>query len=330
MSLMTVRQCFNKMLPVPAWQRRSQQTVALYDEVGDIASRVMDVPDWEEMRIFNFSEMSDLFKIALRHRIDFILLCVDRNLEKAMDLVKAADKHTSLAIIPSIVYHPHPSRDEVKAALQSSADDFIWGEWDGELFALKVKMIIDRSTRDMAVNPTSQLPGPTMIEQEINGLLKEKQEFAVCYLDIDDFKAYNDYRGYFYGDRALRLVSYIIRDIVSDVSPESFVGHIGGDDFIFLLPTNKVDVVCSNIIKAFDRIIPWRYEPDDAERGQIITTNRKGQKETYPLMTISIAVLIANDTFQHLGQMSHMLADLKNYTKTLSGSNYMIERRKRY
>lgn len=330
MNFMTVRQCFSKLLPATEEYCRPIQTVALYDEVGDAVSRILAVPGWESMRVIKFSEMSDLFKIALRNRIDFILLCVDRNLNKAVELVQAADKHMSLSIIPSIIYHSQPRRDEIKVGLQSCADDFIWGEWDGEIFALKVKMISERASRDLAMNPTSQLPGPTIIEQEINGLLTRQEEFAVCYLDIDDFKAYNDYRGYFYGDRVLRLISHIIRDIVSDVSPESFVGHIGGDDFIFLLPPHQVDLVCSTILKTFDRIIPWRYDADDAERKQIVTTNRKGEKETFGLMTISIAVLIANSEFEHLGQMSHMLADLKNYTKTLAGSNYMIERRRRY
>ncbi|MCK4856455.1 MAG: diguanylate cyclase [candidate division Zixibacteria bacterium] len=306
------------------------RSVALYDEVGNIASQLLVVPGWEQVRIFNFKKMSDLFRIALRNRIDFILICVDGDLEEAVNLIEQADKHMSLSIIPAVIYHRRPTREQIRAGLSSAADDFIWGEWDGELFALKVKMITTRSRRDMAINPTSRLPGPVIIEQEVNSRLQAQEKFAVCYLDIDDFKAYNDHRGYFYGDRVLRLVAHIIRDVVSDLSPDSFVGHIGGDDFLFLLPVEMVDSVCANIIKAFDAIIPYRYHEDDRERGQIITTGRGGRKKTFGLMTISIAVLIANNSFTHLGQMSHMLADLKSYTKSLAGSNYIIERRERY
>jgi diguanylate cyclase (GGDEF)-like protein len=232
--------------------------------------------------------------------------------------------------LPTIIYHQNPSREEIKQGLQSGADEYYWGEWDGELFQLRIKMIHENSKRDIGVNPTSELPGPILIEQEIKRRLDNQEEFAVCYLDIDNFKAYNDYRGYFYGDRTIRLVARIVRDIVSDLSPGSFVGHIGGDDFLFLLPTGHVDPVCSNIIKTFDRIIPARYNEDDRNRGQIITTNRRGETEVYGLLTISIAVLIANGAFNHLGEMSHMLADLKSYIKSLSGSNYVIERRKKY
>jgi diguanylate cyclase (GGDEF)-like protein len=309
---------------------RQPRTVAIYDELGDAAARVLAVPGWEEVRVFSFRELGDLFRISLRHRVDLILMCIDDSLEAASALARMVDRHMSLAIIPAVIYQANPTREQIKRGLQSCADDYLWGEWDGELFGLRVRMIAERSNRDMAVNPTSQLPGPTLIEQEINARLQEQQRFAVCYLDIDDFKAYNDYRGYFYGDRIIRLVARIVRDIVADLAPESFVGHIGGDDFLFLLDPDQVDNVCSNVIRTFDRIVPWRYAEDDRERGQILTRNRQGEMKTFGLMTISIAVLIADTSFSHMGEMSHMLADLKSYTKSLSGSNYTIERRTRY
>lgn len=309
---------------------REPRTVAIYDELGNAAARVMAVPGWEEVRIFNFRELGDLFRISLRYRVDLILISIDQSLEAAMALARTVDRHMALAIIPTIIYQANPSRDQIKRGLKSCADDYIWGEWDGELFGLRVRMIAERANRDMAVNPTSQLPGPTLIEQEIHRRLQDHERFAVCYLDIDDFKAYNDYRGYFYGDRIIKLVAHITRDVVADLAPESFVGHIGGDDFLFLIKPEQVDIVCSNIIRTFDRIIPWRYADDDRERGQIVTRNRQGEKKIFGLMTISIAVLIADSSFTHIGEMSHMLADLKSYTKSLSGSNYTIERRTRY
>jgi diguanylate cyclase (GGDEF)-like protein len=326
----TNKQNFLTTFSQPNQVRRSPNCVALYDEVGEATSLVLGVPGWEEMMVFNFRRMEDLFKIVLRHRIDFILLSVQDGLEQAMQMVEQINSHMALSTLPTVIYHHSPTRDQIKQGLQSIADDYLWGEWDGELFQLRIKMIHERSQRDIGVNPTSELPGPILIEQEINRRLGAHEEFAVCYLDIDNFKAYNDYRGYFYGDRAIRLVAYIIRDIVSDLSPASFVGHIGGDDFIYLLPAEHVDPVCSTIIKTFDRIIPYRYDEDDRNRGQIISVDRLGETKVYGLLTISIAVLIANNSFTHLGEMSHMLADLKSYIKSLSGSNYIVERRKKY
>ncbi len=330
MEVVTSKQNFLNTFPLPKQIKRAANSVALYDEVGEATQLLMGVPGWQEMLIFNFRELEDLFKISLRHKIDFILLYLNSGLPKAIEFVRAINTHMALSTLPTVIYHKNPTRDEIKVGMQAGADDYLWGAWDGELFQLRIKMIHENSKRDIGVNPTSELPGPILIEQEIKQRLENHEEFAVCYLDIDNFKAYNDYRGYFYGDRTIRLVAHIIRDIVSDLSPGSFVGHIGGDDFLFLLPSGDVDPVCSNIIKTFDRIIPARYEEDDRNRGQIVTTNRRGETEVYGLLTISIAVLIANGSFNHLGEMSHMLADLKSYIKSLSGSNYVIERRKKY
>jgi diguanylate cyclase (GGDEF)-like protein len=313
--VVTNKQNFLTTFPLKKPVRRAANSIALFDEVGEATSLVLGVPGWEETLIFKFHELDALFKIALRHKIDFVLLCPRNKLPETIEIVRAINSHMSLATIPTVIYHKEPTREEIKLGLQSGADDYLWGEWDGELLQLRIKMISENSKRDIGINPTSELPGPILIEQEIKQRLVAQEHFAVCYLDIDNFKAYNDYRGYFYGDRTIRLVARIVRDIVSDLAPGSFVGHIGGDDFIFLLPTKEVDAVCSNIIKTFDRIIP---------------TNRRGETQSYDLLTISIAVLIANGAFTHLGEMAHMLADLKSYIKTLSGSNYVIERRKKY
>jgi diguanylate cyclase (GGDEF)-like protein len=156
-------------------------------------------------------------------------------------------------------------------------------------------------------------------------------DFAVCYADLDNFKAYNDYYGYYFGDKVIRLTARIIKDAVFDICPEGFVGHVAGDDFVMILPPDLIDSVCSGVIKTFDSLIPYRYREEDRERGNITTTNRRGEIEQFSLLTLSIAVVInSNREFEHVGELSKMLADLKTATKRLAGSNYMVERRKKY
>jgi diguanylate cyclase (GGDEF)-like protein len=190
---------------------------------------------------------------------------------------------------------------------------------------------MERSRRDLGVNPTSRLPGPGLLEHEIKRRLDRGETFAVCYGDLDNFKAYNDYHGYGFGDRIVRLTAQIIRDVAYDISTDAFVGHIGGDDFVFIIPQDLIDTICSNIIATFDRVIPYRYSEVDRQRGFILTKNRKGQEETFPIMSISIAVLVNRPRmFTHVGEMSKMLADLKCFTKKKEGSNYFVERRRKY
>ena len=217
------------------------------------------------------------------------------------------------------------------AAFENGAEDFICGEWLDKLVEVRLRRTIDRSRRDLSINPSTRLPGPASIEKEIIRLLSMNMEFAVCYADLDNFKAYNDYYGYVFGDRIIKLTARIIRDVVFDCCREGFVGHIAGDDFIFIVPPHLIDMTCNWTLNTFDRLIPYRYEQKDLEQGVICTADRTGQIQEYPILSMSIAVVINREgKFDHIGELSKMMADLKKAAKQQPGSNYMVERRKKY
>lgn len=246
-------------------------------------------------------------------------------------MLRTIKRNTFLSIIPVILYHPEPSDSIVIAAYENGAEDIIYGEWIDQLEKVRIRQVIERSRRDLSINPTTRLPGAQIIDQEISRLLNMGDQFAVCYADLDNFKAYNDYYGYVFGDRIIKLTARIIKDSVFDLCRGGFVGHIAGDDFIFIIPVELIDSVCGSILKTFDSIIPFRYTEEDMLKGWIETNNRRGVTERFPLLTMSIAVLPANNKlFNHVGEMSKMLADLKEATKKKSGSNYQLERRKPY
>jgi diguanylate cyclase (GGDEF)-like protein len=287
--------------------------------------------DKDKISFHYFRTIEELLVLGQRYHLDLVIIAGRGEFLKEVEMVRLMKEHIFLAIIPTVLYHPDPQESIAMAAYENGVDAFLFGEWKDKLFQAQLRMVAERSRRDISVNPSTWLPGPTLIEKEIDRLLKLEADFGVCYADIDNFKAYNDYYGYYYGDRVIRLTARIIRDIVFDLCREGFVGHIGGDDFIFILPTDLVGKACENVIKAFDTLIQYRYAEEDRIRGVIHTKNRKGELETFPILTISIAVLInQKGVFGHVGEMSHMLADLKKYSKSLEGSNFVIERRKKY
>ncbi|MFH2036187.1 MAG: diguanylate cyclase [Candidatus Zixiibacteriota bacterium] len=278
-----------------------------------------------------FYTLDELLILSQRYHLDLAVIAGDGDYIKELNLTRLIKNNIFLSIIPTVLYHSEPGEGVLIAGYQNGADDFLTGEWRSKLFEVRLKMVADRSNRDISFNPSTSLPGPGMIEKEIERLLKLEADFAVCYADLDDFKPYNDYYGYFYGDRMIKLTARIVRDVVFDICPGGFVGHVGGDDFMFIIPPDKVKIVSENIIKVFDTVIPYRYSDEDREAGSITTRNRKGEIETFSFLSLSIAVLVnEGGTFSHVGEMSHMLADLKKYTKSLKGSNYVIERRKKY
>jgi GGDEF domain-containing protein len=246
-------------------------------------------------------------------------------------LIQEIKSHSILQFIPILLNVPAADKEFVVNSYKLGVEEIVTGDWDRDIELAKMEMLIFRSRRDLSVNPSTKLPGPSAIEYEIDKRLQTGEKFAVCYGDLDNFKAYNDYYGYVYGDKMIRMTSLIIRNVVQDLTPLGFVGHIGGDDFIFIVPVDMIDPVCKNVIATFDRMSPYRYAESDRERGWIEIQNRRGIVERFPIVTISIAVIInQKKMFKHPGEMSHMMADLKKYTKSLPGSNYMIERRKKY
>jgi len=287
------------------------------------------------LSLHSFNNIEELLTLAQRFTLDLIFIGITSEAEedslRMLDMVRFIKDHTYLAIIPTVLYNPHPGDHTLTAAYENGAEEFYSEAVPPHIAGVKTEMMMLRANRDLSVNPSSRLPGPGIIEKEIERQIELGQRFAVCYADLDNFKAFNDYYGYYYGDRVIQLTARIIKDVVFDVCREGFVGHIGGDDFVFVIPGDKVPEICKGIIRTFDTIMPYRYHKDDRIRGFIVTKNRKDQEETYCMMTLSIAVVINKGRmFKHVGEMSHMLADLKKYAKSLPGSNYVIERRRKY
>lgn len=289
----------------------------------------------DQISFHRFTLLNELLVLAQRFTLDLIYIGAGEDGDEAMmrilELTRRIKDHTFLAIVPTVLYYPEPDDNDLTAAFENGAEEFYTAKTPSNIARVKTAMIIKRAVRDLSVNPSSRLPGPAAIEKEIEHQIGLAQQFAVCYADLDNFKAFNDYYGYYYGDRVIKLTARIIKDVVFDICREGFVGHIGGDDFMFIIPSEKVPTICEEIIRTFDTIIPYRYSPEDRMKGSITTKNRNDEEQVFELMTLSIAVVInKGKMFRHVGEMSHMLADLKKYTKSLDGSNYVIERRKKY
>ena len=304
---------------------------ALYQENVDIRDRLRRSLNRKRVSFLPFREFAELENLVKEHILDLVVIGGKGGFEAELKLVKRIKEDPILSLTPLVLYHPRPEKKVVLSGLDSGADEFFFSRWDAKLLGCKLKMILARSRRDLGVNPTTKLPGANIIQGEMSRRIRDGKRFAACYADLDNFKAYNDYYGYQYGDSLIKMTSEIIRDVVYSRTKDGFVGHVGGDDFAFIIPPDKVHTVCDRIIKIFDRMIIRRYKKEDVLRGHIVTINRRGRREKYPIMTLSIAVIVnQRRMLKHVGEISHMIMDLKCYTKTLPGSNYFIERRKKY
>jgi diguanylate cyclase (GGDEF)-like protein len=222
-----------------------------------------------------------------------------------------------------------PSREDFRAAFDAGADEVVRAEDSAGETATRLDAMLRRSDRDLTVHPSTRLPGAVEIEAEVQRRLVGAEPFAMCYADLDHFKEFNDRYSYYDGDRVIRIVAKILHDVAKGICGEAaFVGHIGGDDFIFVIPVAAVNDVCAEIVSVFDTLIPFQYSEQDRRAGYFFGKDRRGQLHRVPLMTISIGV-VTNERrhFTHAAQVSELATEMKSYAKTLPGSVFSVDRR---
>ena len=182
--------------------------------------------------------------------------------------------------------------------------------------------------RNRMVSPLTGLPGNVQIQAEMKKRLSNKEKYAMIYIDLDNFKAYNDTYGFSNGDEIIKFTAKLITKYVMK-NDENFVGHIGGDDFVAIVEDDDYEAICQNIIAEFDKSIGKFFTKEDVERGYIEVENRKGIIEPFPLTTISVGVVeVTSERFKNTLEIGEAGAAVKHLAKTVFGSTYVIDRRK--
>ncbi|WP_369833235.1 GGDEF domain-containing protein [Geobacter sp. DSM 9736] len=178
-------------------------------------------------------------------------------------------------------------------------------------------------------SPLTRLPGNIAIERVLSKRLASNELFAVCYVDLDNFKAYNDRYGYIKASEVIKMTAEIVYEAVGALNEEdSFVGHVGGDDFIIVVSSDNAAPVCENVISTFDREIRGHYSAEDLAKGAIEGADRYGVHRIFPIMTISIAAIICQKgLYDSAVDIAKNAADMKEFLKAKPGSNYYINRR---
>ncbi len=193
----------------------------------------------------------------------------------------------------------------------------------------RVSLAILRSERIVDVNPLTKLPGNISINRQIQRRIESGEVFALAYADLDHFKPFNDHYGFTRGDEIIRITGRLILNIVKSKEPQTcFVGHIGGDDFVFITSVDVVEETSAEIIGAFDKIIPTLYDKADRDNGFIETLDRQGNARKFPITALSIGIATnKNRSFTHFGEMTETASEMKKQAKQSWGSCYLTDRR---
>ncbi len=269
-------------------------------------------------------------ELVLRSLPALVVIDADGSGAAGLELCARLKSDSYSAIVPLAAVATRHTTDAAKRWFAAGADEVITPLFEPGEQATRLDGLMTRTARDVAVNPSTRLPGTTEIERAIRCRMELGELFAVCYADLDHFKEFNDRYSYYDGDRVIYILSRILHDVVKGiVGPAGFVGHIGGDDFICVIPFDAITSVCTEILEVFDVLIPYQYNEQDRRAGYYFGKDRRGQLHRVPLMTLSIGI-VTNEhrRFAHPAQVSELATEMKSYAKTQVGSVYVVDRRR--
>ena len=303
-------------------------TVYLIDNDESLTKKLNETfkPD----KNFKFKQIkTENIDIALKDIPALIIINEDTIEENATEICYKIRNNDDNSITPIIVVTSNTIREHRIEVLKAEATYFIKNPIDFEYLNYTIQNIINLLYINRKVSPLTNLPGNVQIQAEMKRRLMKKEFFVMLYLDLDNFKAYNDVYGFLKGDQIIEFTAQTIVKCVHEMFPEeAFIGHIGGYDFVAIVPTDNVDEICQSIIAHFDKNVTKFFTEEDLEKGYIEVANRKGIIEQFALTSISIGVVIVEKgRFSNILEIGDVGAQVKHVAKSIMGSSYAIDRR---
>ena len=304
------------------------QDIYIIDDNIELINTLKQV--FKDEKEYNFKGVeTDDIEIALKNIPSLIIINEDSIDKDIIALCKKIREDDDNSITPIVVLGDSKEKVHRISILKLGVEYYIVKPIDKDYLYYTIKNIVKLMYTNRRVSPLTGLPGNVQIQTEIKKRLLKKEEFAILYFDLDNFKAYNDLYGFAKGDEIIKFTAKTIaRNVHSSDSENSFVGHIGGDDFIAIIENANYEQICKNVIKEFDEKVLQYFTKEDAQRGYLEVANRRGIIEQFPLTSISIGVVdVDRGRFKNALEIGEVGAQVKHVSKTTLGSSYAIDRR---
>jgi len=279
-----------------------------------------------------FAEESKVNDISVIKRIapDAIVVDVHSASKSHLEICRIIKNDFITSLIPVITLINKRQLREQLLTLKHGIDDYLIKPPDPLDLRTRIEIAIRRYQHSFYSSPLTGLPGSRLIEDVVREKIEADAPFTFAHIDIDNFKYFNDVYGYMKGDRVLMQTAYLLYSVIKKFSNEDdFIGHIGGDDFVFVTTPERYKEICQHFIFLFDNIIPFHYSQKDREQGFVVARDRLRQLKKMPLMSVTVALVNKTQPheFKNIIEINERAAEVKKYLKTVPGSKFMADRR---
>jgi PleD family two-component response regulator len=259
---------------------------------------------------------------------DLIVLDVMMPVMDGVEVVRRLRAQAATAAVPVVMLTAKSLSADKVVGLTAGADDYIVKPFDTLELVARVRTTLRRTADNRAVSPLTGLPGNHRIDIEIASRAAIGEPYAVCHVDLDEFKSFNDAYGFLRGDELLLALSGCLQEVGSrQGEPAVFVGHVGGDDFVLVCSPEQAEPMCAELVKEFDGLVPGFYEADDLTRGYLEVTDRRGELRQHPIVSVSVGVAVYTGGDRDHRAVIAAASEMKGVAKTQAGSVVAVDRR---
>lgn len=284
----------------------------------------------EGFEVFVATEGDKVYQMARTLLPDIVLLDIVMPKMDGFHICKQLKDNFYTAHIPIVVLTVREKLSERIMGLELGADDYIVKPFEILELIARIKTVLRRIHLERDKNPLTGLGGNVAIENRLKLCIKVNEPFAVLYLDINNFKAFNDYYGYARGDLLLkRMAEIIVKAVGESAYTEDFVGHIGGDDFIIITSPDRVKEIVDKIFERLDEVSFLMFEEEDKKRGYFQIKDRQGNLCSFSAK-VEVSIVGCTNIYRKFHspiEISDVLAQLKNYAKKQKGNFFIMDRR---
>jgi diguanylate cyclase (GGDEF)-like protein len=304
-------------------------TILVVDDDRDVATFIETNLRIEGFDVLVAHDGAEALEMINSQLPDLALVDVMMPKIDGIEVVRRLRSTAATASLPVIMLTANSLPSDKVVGLSAGADDYIVKPFDTLELVARVRSTLRRNADMRAVSPLTGLPGNHRINEEIELRTSSGVGFAVCHVDLDNFKAFNDRYGWLRGDDVIELLSSILKIAGAEAGlPQPFVGHVGGDDFVVICTPEQVEKLCSTTVEGFDGGVKALHEVDDVERGFLSVLDRQGHERHHPLTSVSIGV--ATTERRHYTNHREVVAvanEMKAVAKGLVGSAVAIDSR---